>query len=301
MRNKLLCTILLLSGTCSLLTAQSPTDALMMPQHQICILGQYASGTWDEYWEGTNKRSNSNLGTFNTTNVMLMANYGITDRLNIMAGLPWIKNSSDSYLKGQQGVQDLSAWLKYRPLALSAGPGEVRGFVTGGVSTPVSRYVNDLLPLSIGLRCPTASLRAVFNYTFNFGLYATAQAGHTWRGRTTIDRDSYLYNYQLYYTDKVPVPNVFDASARIGFIRQRFQTEFWIERNACVSGDDIRYNDGPFPTNKMEATVAGWFGKVFVTNQWAFHASVSKVLAGRNAGLATTWAAGTTYFFTVGE
>lgn len=301
MRNKLLCTLLLLSVACSFLTAQSPTDALMMPQHQICILGQYASSTWDEYWEGTNKRSNSNLGTFNAASTMLMANYGITDRLNVMAGLPYIRTKSDSYLQGQRGLQDLSVWLKYRPLAVAIGPGEVRGFVTGGVSTPVSRYVNDLLPLSIGLRCPTASLRAVLNYTFYSGLYATAQAGHTWRGRTNIDRDSYLYNYQLYYTDEVPVPNVFDASARIGFIKERFQTEFWVERNACVSGDDIRYNDGPFPTNKMEATVAGWFGKVFVTRQWALHASVSKVFAGRNAGQATTWAAGTTYFFTVGE
>ena len=301
MRNNLLCTLLMLSGLFTHLNAQSPTDALMMPQHQICVLGQYTSSSWDEYWEGTNKRSNLNLGTFNASAAMVMANYGITDRLNIMAGLPYIKTTSDSYLKGQQGFQDLSAWLKYRPLAVAIGPGEVRGFVTGGVSTPVSRYVNDLLPLSIGLRCPTASLRAVFNYTFDLGIYATAQAGHTWRGRTSIDRDSYLYNYQLYYTDEVPVPNVFDASARIGFIRERVQTELWVERNACVSGDDIRYNDAPFPTNKMEATVAGWFGKVFVTRQWALHASVSKVLAGRNAGQATTWVAGTTYFFTVGE
>jgi hypothetical protein len=301
MQNKFLCTFLLLSTSFLTLKAQSPTDGLMMPQHQICVLGNYTSSTWDEYWEGTNKRRNLNLGTFTASNVMAMANYGITDRLNVMAGLPYIKTKSDSYLKGQQGLQDLAAWLKYQPLSLATGPGKLKGFVTGGFSIPVSNYVNDLLPLSIGLHCPTASLRAIFNYTLDFGLYSTVQAGHAWRGRTKIDRDSYLYNNKLYYTNEVPVPNIFDASARIGFIKTRFQTELWIERIACVSGDDIRYNDAPFPTNKMTATAIGWFGKVFVTKQWALQTSISQVLNGRNTGQAITWSAGTSYFFTVGE
>ena len=143
--------------------AQSPNDGIMMSKRQLCILGQYSHSSWDEYWEGANKRSNDNLGTFTSQSAMLMGNYGITNRLNVLLGLPYIwTDGSATYLKGQRGIQDLSAWLKYHPVALKAGKGTFNVMATGGLSTPLTNYVNDLLPLSIGLRCKTASLRAVF-------------------------------------------------------------------------------------------------------------------------------------------
>lgn len=72
---------------------QTPNDGLMMPNGQLCVLGQYSSSTWENYWEGTQKRSNANLGTVQTQSVMLMANYGITSKLravNVMVGLPFV-------------------------------------------------------------------------------------------------------------------------------------------------------------------------------------------------------------------
>ncbi|MBL7827781.1 MAG: hypothetical protein JNJ57_14215 [Saprospiraceae bacterium] len=300
MRNKYLLFWCLVSLACTA-NGQSPNDGLMMPKKQLCILAQYANGSWTEYWEGENKRENSNLGKFVAQSYMLMGNYGLSKRWNLILGVPYIQTKSDSYLKGQQGIQDLSLWVKYHPLEWSTNKGALNIMTTGGVSTPLTNYVNDLLPLSIGLRSRTASLRGIFNYTFNFGLYTTIQGGHTWRSHTHIDRDSYIFNNQLVYSDEVRVPNVADGSLRIGFIKPRFQTEIWIEKNACFSGDDIRYNDAPFPTNKMIATAAGFMAKGFITKQFALQASISQVLSGRNVGLATTYAAGCTYFFTVGK
>lgn len=299
---KLYLFIFFLSCLAGTLSAQMPNDGIMMSKHQLCILGQYSHSSWDKYWEGDNKRSNANLGTFTGQSAMIMGNYGITDRLNVLLGLPYIwTEGSATYLQGQRGIQDLSAWLKYHPIALKTSAGVFNVMATGGLSTPLTKYVNDFLPFSIGLGAKTASLRGILNYTFEFGLYATAQGGHTWRSNITIDRDAYLYNNQLYYTDEVPVPHVADGSFRLGFIKPRFQTELWIERSACTDGDDIRYNDAPFPTNKMSATAAGWFGKGFITKQLALQVAVSKVLNGRNAGQATTIAAGATYFFSLGR
>lgn len=282
--------------------AQSPNDGLMMPQGQLCILGQYSNSTWEDYWQGETKRSNLNLGSLTTQSAMLMGNYGITKNLNAMVGLPYVwTKASVSYLAGQKGVQDLSVFLKYQAVEVAAAGGALKVQATGGLSTPVSDYTGDFLPFSIGLHSKTASLRAIVNYTTDFGLYVTAQAGHTWRSTTKADRDSYLFENELVYSDEMPVPNVFDYSARLGFIKPRYQAELWYDSFTGLSGDNIRYNEAPQATNKMAAAQAGIFGKYFVTKRLGLLATVSQVLSGRNVGEALSWTAGATYFLDINK
>jgi hypothetical protein len=283
-----------------LLTAQTPTDGLMMPQGQLCILGQYSNSSWENYWEGETKRSNSNLGTVSTQSAMIMGNYGINSKLNVMLGLPYVWTGSDiSYITGQKGLQDLAVFVKYQLLETKAPGGAFKIQATGGLSTPVTDYSPDLLPFSIGLHSQTASIRGVLNYTAEFGLYLTAQAGHTWRSNTTVDRNSYLFDNKLIYSDEMPVPNVLDYSARIGYIKPRLQAEVWYDAFTGLSGDDIRYNEAPQATNKMAAGQVGVFGKYFITKRFALLASLSQVLQGRNVGQSLTWVAGATYFLDI--
>ena len=145
--------------------AQSPTDGLMMPKGSLCNMIAYSNSSWDNYWEGANKRSNSNLGTFTSQNVMLMSALGLTDKLNVMVGLPYVKTSaSASYLSGQSGLQDLSAWLKYRIIENKSHLGDIKLFATLGGSIPTTNYIADFLPFSIGLHAKTASGRLIINY-----------------------------------------------------------------------------------------------------------------------------------------
>jgi hypothetical protein len=292
--------LLLLLFVSSNVLAQMPTDALMMPHGQLCILGQYSQSSWENYWEGETKRSNLNLGTFSSRNALLMGNYGITKNLNVMLGVPYVWTGADaSYITGQKGLQDLMLFLKYQALEISAAGGAFKVQATGGLSTPVSNYTPDLMPFSIGLHSKTASLRAIVNYTADFGLYLTAQAGHTWRSSTTADRDAYLFDNQLIYSDEMPVPNVFDYSARLGFIQPRYQAEIWYDAFTGLSGDDIRYNEMPQATNKMAASQVGFYGKYFVTKRLGILATISQVLSGRNVGEALSWSAGVTYFLDI--
>jgi hypothetical protein len=300
MRNIYLCLFLVVTFITA--KAQTPTDGLMMPQGQLCLLGQYSNATWDAYWQGETKRTNANLGSFTNQNVMLMGNYGISNKLNVMLGVPYVwTKASASYLQGQKGIQDLSVFLKYQALEARLGSGAFKVQATGGLSSPVSNYTGDFLPFSIGLHSKTASLRAIVHYAFDMGLYATAQAGHTWRSNITIDRDAYLFNNELINSDQMPVPNVFDYSARIGFIKPRYQTEIWYDAFTGLTGDDIRYNEAPQASNKMAAGQIGWFGKGFITKRWALLASVSQVLSGRNVGESLTWTGGFTYFLDVNK
>ena len=72
---KLYLLAVLLTAFSQIASAQMPNDGLMMSKRQWCTLLQYSNSSWENYWEGTKKRSNLNLGTFTSQNVMLMTNY----------------------------------------------------------------------------------------------------------------------------------------------------------------------------------------------------------------------------------
>ena len=84
--------------------AQTPSDGLMMDRGQICFAALYTHDTWDEYWEGTLKRTNGNIGTLTRQTVMPMFALGLTDRLNVIASLPWVRTqASGGQMRGVSG------------------------------------------------------------------------------------------------------------------------------------------------------------------------------------------------------
>src|SRR6187431_427051 len=136
------------------LKAQTPTDAIMMEKSQLCLAALYTNDTWDEYWEGTLKRDNGNVGTLTRQSYMPMLAYGISDRFNILAAVPWMSTeASGGQIKGVSGFQDLSLWLKFTALKSTIGPGDLSIHAVVGGSIPVSDYNDDYGPFSLGLGC----------------------------------------------------------------------------------------------------------------------------------------------------
>src|SRR4029450_10620624 len=70
--------------------AQTIEDGVMMSKGQLFTGAVYTHDTWDEYWEGGLKRDNGNIGTLTTRSNAWFANYGITDRLNVIGHIPYI-------------------------------------------------------------------------------------------------------------------------------------------------------------------------------------------------------------------
>jgi hypothetical protein len=279
------------------LWAQMPNDGLLMPAKNWCTMLQASDSRWSEYWEGRELRSNDNLGTFINQSVMLMSNYGINDNLNVMVALPWVRTeASASYLSGQQGIQDLSLWLKWQFLKRKFGNHTLSLQTTGGVSSPLTNYPADFQPFSIGMHSRTASLRAIVHFSLANGLYATAQGGHSWRAKVEIDREAYLYDNELVYDNQALVPNVVDATFRLGYLSKKIQAEAWFDYNSCLSGDDIRYNDMPLLTNYMQRSAAGLMLKYWM-GPFAVSVGGNQVLAGRNMGKARTLQAAIFYQF----
>ncbi|MBD2751407.1 hypothetical protein [Spirosoma validum] len=272
--------------------AQMPHDAIYMGKKQLCVAGMYGYSSWNQYWENSFKRENFNIGTLTTQSVMVMPAYGISKRVNVILSLPYVWTSASAgNLMGQRGVQDISAWLKVK--ALVVGGFSLHGIV--GASIPIGSYVPDFMPMSIGMQCRTATARLLANYKHTpTGLYVTAHGSYGWRSNIKIDRDAYQADDRVYNVNQVRMPNVYDAAVRLGVLRKGWQTEVFAERSACLDGDNIRRNDMPFPTNNMQSTLVGWYGK-FQPRHIGVNARVGYVVDGMNVGQSTSYTVGVLY------
>lgn len=289
--------ILLALTTGSLISmAQTDIDAIMMGKKELCIGPMFSSSSWKNYWEGTFKRDNANLGTVSTQAFSLMGAYGVSGKLNLLFGAPYIKTkASAGTLQGMQGIQDLSLFVKWMPVEKELGPGTFSLYTIGGLSVPLTNYVADFLPLSIGLRSKTASARLMLDYQID-SWFATASGTYIVRDNIKIDRNSY-YTTQLHLTNEVAMPNAGNLNIRAGYRSSKLIAEAVYNQWRTFGGFDITKNNMPFPSNRMNATTVGFNFKYVATSNHALSiiGGGNTTVAGRNVGQSTTFYGGLFY------
>lgn len=278
--------------------AQTDIDGLMMEKNALCIGPMAGYSSWKNYWEGTLKRDNLNLGTVSTTTYSVMGNYGITNKLNVMFGLPYVKTkASAGQLAGQKGIQDLSLWVKWKALAKKIGNGRLSVFAIGGYSLPASNYTGDFLPMSIGLESKNLSLRAMADYQRD-NWFATISGTYIRRSNIEIDRSAY-YTTEMHYSNEVEMPDAASFNVRIGYRNKGMVLELFGDNRTTLGGFDITRNNMPFVSNKMNATGIGFNFKYpmpFKPNI-SLTGNAFTTLAGRNMGQSTGFNAGVFYVF----
>lgn len=276
--------------------AQTDIDAIMMDKNNLCIGPMYSYSSWKNYWEGTLKRDNQNLGTVSTSMFSIMGNYGISRQLNFLFGLPYIcTNASAGQFKGMTGFQDISMWLKYEVYNKKKGKGFLSAYAIGGLSLPSSNYVADFLPMSIGLQSTNFSLRGLLDYELG-KWFVTGSATYTFRSNIQLDRTAY-YTTRMHYTNQVEMPNTFNTNFRIGYRHNENIAEIFVDDFTTLGGFDITRNNMPFPSNRMNATRIGGAFK-YNTNLidgLSIVGNVSTTLAGRNVGQSSGFGAGLFY------
>ena len=283
----------LLAGFCMFISfivnAQTDMDAIMMEKNAFCVGPMYSYSSWKNYWEGTLKRDNENLGTVSTQMIGMMGNYGISRKLNALFSVPYVKTkASAGTLHGMDGLQDLSLFLKWRALEKKLGDGKLSLFGIAGASFPLSDYVADFLPLSIGLQTKTGSARVMADYLWG-NLFATGSATYVLRSNIDIDRTSY-YTTEQHITNEVKMPDAMNYNFRAGFRNHRWIAEAVLNYWNTLGGFDITRNNMPFPSNEMDATTAGVNLKYVLPSfpQLSIVAGGMYTVAGRNMGQATT-------------
>lgn len=237
-------------------TAQTDIDAIMMSGNNFCTGIMYGSSHWTDYWEGTLKRTNDNLGNVSMNMTGIMGNYGVSGKLNLLFGLPYVQTrASAGTLQGMKGVQDLSLWVKWMPVEKQIGKGTLSVYGIGGVSFPVSNYTPDFLPLSIGLHSRNLSLRAMADYQVG-SLFTTVSGTYVVRSNIRIDRDAY-YTTEAHLTHDVEMPDASSFNIRAGYRSGRMILEAIYNQWYTLGGFDITRNNMPFPSNRMNASSIG--------------------------------------------
>ena len=282
------------------LAAQTIDDGIMMAKQRLFTGNLYTHDSWDEYWEGALKRSNGNIGTVTTQTDTWFANYGATERLNLIASVPYVwTRASQGVLHGMSGVQDVTVAAKYRMFQAPSAIGALRGLAVVMAGMPLTDYIVDFQPLSIGNHSKRFGGRFTLNAQSDRGPYFDVSTAYTIRAQVKLDRPYYYTDGQLFTTDVVEMPEVFDWLIAVGYLKHDLNARLSFTQQRTLGGGDIRRQDSSFISNRMNFAKVG--GMVMYPipklRQLAAQGAYAYTLDGRNVGQTTTVTVGLLYTF----
>jgi hypothetical protein len=280
-------------------SAQNLEDAEMLRRREVHASVMYGSDSWSEYWEGTLRRSNRNVGTVTTHSVAAHLGVGVTERLTVIGALPYVwTEASQGVLHGMSGRQDFTLLAKYRVAnPLIAGRARLKLLAVGGVTAPTSDYTPDVLPMSIGLHSKSALTRVAAHLQDRTGWFVDGYAERMWRSNVTLDRGSYFTDGQYLETNEVAMPDVAMYRATLGWQRGPWCIPVGLTAKRTLGGGDIRRQDMPFVSNRMNATMAHAEVMYFLpgVSNLRLDLGAAHTIAGRNVGRSTSFMTGFTY------
>jgi len=281
--------------------AQTPWDEIRMGKGEVCVALIYEHGTWNQYWEGDYLRKNGNIGTLTRQAGTLMVATGLTQKINFIATVPYAATeASGGTQKGQSGLQDLNLSLKAELLRKRIGGGNFSVLSNLSYATPMSNYLSDYAPFSIGSGTSEIGLRGIAAYRRDNGLVFRTALAYLKRGQSEVERD-YYYNNGSVYSQYMNVPDALNFHATVGYwmMDNQLRLELSYMSLNCLSGDDIRpYNAGQ-PTNKVEVEQIGTWAQYYIKGRKGLGvlAYYNQVIGGRNMGKFSTLGLGLTYQF----
>jgi len=283
-------------------SAQMENDGIMIPKNYLCPGVMYGTSSWKNYWEGTFKRNNGNIGTLSTKMYSAMVTYGITNDLITTLNVPYVTtHASAGTLAGQKGFQDISINLKWRGLKIKQGKNTFSLIASLTGSIPMTNYEADFDPLALGSHSKNFTARGIVDYNYG-AAFITASGAYMSRSNITIDRSSY-YTTQLIYSNQVELPAMSDYNFRAGYRSKYFIAEAVADISTSIGGFDIRKNDMPFPSNRMNMTSIGGNLRYRLKSIYGleFTAGDDYVVKGRNAGQSNMIHGGISYIFSLSK
>lgn len=284
--------------------SQTFTDGLMMPKNNLCTGVMFSHDQWTEYWEGRLKRTNENIGTITTQSVMWMGTYGITDKINVIASLPYVwTKATGGTLRGMEGLQDVTLGVKYNFFTNKTEKSTLKFFGALAYSMPVTDYTPDYLPLSIGTATKRLQWRLNTYFRLEQGWFANVSGGYTWRSNVELDRQAHYTGDGLVNSYEAYVPNIVDVAASIGYIKGPIQASVDYMEMYSLKGDDIGRQGMPEVGNQMNFKKIGLTAMYYLPapKGLAVRAAGSITVDGKNMGESTTIMGGLMYTIKFGK
>ena len=281
------------------LRAQTLEDAEMLQSREVHATAMYGRDSWDQYWEGSLKRTNGNIGTVTTRTITGTIGYGVTSALTVLASLPYVSTeASQGVLHGMSGRQDVTLMAKYRAInAMVAERARLKVLAVAGAGIPTADYTPDFLPMSIGLHSRQIMGRAAAHLQDRTGWFVDGYAERVWRSNVQLDRSTYFTDGQFVASNEVVMPDVSDYRATVGFQNARWCIPVGLTDQHTLGGGDIRRQDMPFVSNRMDFTMGHAEVMYFLpgVSGLRLDLGVMHTLRGRNVGQSTTIMTGFTY------
>ena len=209
--------------------------------------------------------------------------YGLSDKVNLVLNVPYIKAegaASEQVLKNlnykntQSGLQDVSAYVKYKALSVEFDKRTFNLVGAVGVKMPLGNYTvdNGLQSIvAIGNRATSFNTLVIGILKDNSGLFVSGQAGYCFRNRD--------------------VPDAVISELKVGLAKPRFYVDAFIANQTSTSGTDILEEgfQGFFPSTKVNYTRIGLNVFVPIYRQFGLCTGTSTYIDGRNLGQATSY------------
>ena len=245
----------------STLLAQGPVDGYMKNKKDFSVGLSFSNEKANKLYAGTNS---INFGR-TTRALSVFAIYGITNRINVQANIPYLNVN-----KGiEQDFQDASVYAKFLLFKKDNKQGNINIMLATGVSHPLADY-QIAGGSALGQQATTADGRIIVQQNLKKNFFVSAQGG--------------------YFVKSSPTPNAFSSSLKIGYA-SKIYADIWFETLQAFGGTDYRGVGDLAPTsangnfrglgfsyNKIGGTVFYPFTKHF-----GMFTGVSYVLSGRNA------------------
>ena len=274
-----------------------------MARHDLLTGNLYTYESWDQYWEGTLKRVNGNIGTITTRTNIWSANYGVTDRLNVIAMRPVRLDPRQSGraprhpgLPGHHagGEVQLSRDSRRRN-----GP-SLRAIAVASAGIPLTDYNPELPPLSIGSGSTRVSGRGTLNLQSTPGWFLNGSTAYTWRSEVAARPALLLHRRPV--RDEQPGGH----AQRVRLRRERRLHEAGPDDGLLrVAATDAGRRRHPPPGHAVrvqpdEFLQGGRHGgctRFPSCRTWQVTFAYAYTLDGRNVGQATTFTGGLLYSF----
>ncbi|MFK7785193.1 MAG: hypothetical protein AB8B56_08755 [Crocinitomicaceae bacterium] len=254
-------TLIVLALTmCSFSFSQGLIDGYFKGKGNIDIATSGFFQTTRNYFAGGVEVSLSNPpfagnGVRKFNSVGLFAEYGITDKWDVIVNAPFINGS----------FQDGSIATKYQLLKTKVSGRDFSVLPALQVSFPLTDYPTENLE-AIGQRATLISPRIVVQHSLPKGLFIQAQTG---------------YNYAL-----DPVASSVSASVKLGGSFGKFYTDIWYDFQRSFGDKNFLSSDPPFSSFRELAVGFKRIGGVIyygINDTFGVFANASYIFDGRNS------------------
>jgi len=279
--------------TSSLLLAQSPVSGFMKKNNEGSFVVSYSYEKYDKVF--LVPQEVDGVPVFNevtNTSISLYGEYGITDNLNVVFNVPYIKSEGEAgqgtldnlgFENTREGIQDLSLYIKYNFHTFNFDKSELKFIGSIGLETPLSDYkANEGLQSIIAIGNHSSSFNAlgIVNFKVDSGFFTTGQVGYSFN-------DS-------------GAPHALLSQLKVGYAASKFYVDGYVANQLSEKdGVDILGDGftGYFPATRVNYTRVGLNGFVPIIDGIGITAGANTYVAGRNLGKSTGFYGGLVYSF----